>query len=210
MATKLSVQKINVDDIRNHDKTIWIRCTSPEQGRLLFTRYWKLHEEDDFWHDFDFGLCKEFYIRLSNYFTGSTGAWNPTLDGYHYKKHFWVEFDQVQIPEVAEKKPIAYKLIKLFPGCQRPIGNTIPYNIEASKWPEFWEPIYETEVKIGEYKAEVKGSHIQFGCQSFTTGDLMTVSKLLRPEVDAKIVIQGTTITPSLVADMLKKLTEQK
>jgi len=44
------------------------------------------------------------------------------------------------------KKPIGFKLIKTYPGCNKPLGYVEPYTTgEFFKYPEFWMPQYNID-----------------------------------------------------------------
>lgn len=191
---------------------IYVKCTSPDQGSLIGQYYYSDKPGySGVWRDFDFRGHKEFYCYTTR--PGiSCGGWNP----YIYENSKWIEFYQVDFTDsqIEGKKITGYQLIKQYPGCSKPIGTYEPFTTgEYSKWPEFWKPVYESDIEIGGYKAEVGKDgfgdvYVSFGCQRFLHEDLVVIRRLLNKEVDASITIRGTKITRDML-DTLIKITKE-
>lgn len=212
MAKKLE-GRYTIKQLMESKDSIYVKCTSPDQGSVIGQYYYSDKPGySDVWSDFDFEGYKEFYCYPA-YGDKYSGGWNP----YVYDGYIWIDFDQIDFTDgqIEGKKIIGYQLIKQYPGCTKPIGTYEPFTTgEYSKWPEFWKPVYEYDIEIGGYKAEVKDSlgrvYVSFGCQNFFHEDLLVIRRLLNKEVDASITIRGTKITRDILDTLIKMIGELK
>lgn len=198
--------RYTIKDLKNSKVPIWIRCFSKEQGRKIGQYYYETNPKHNPWNDFDFKNIPIFFCYVAH--NGSyTGGWNPEI----YEGHVWIQFNQVDFTE-EDKKIVGYRLIKQYPGCIYPIGTYEPFTTgEYSKWPEFWEPVYDYNIQIGEYKAEVEKDfygrvYVKFGCQSFYKEDLIVIRRLFSKEIGATIKIKEVKITVDIIDTLLKMI----
>lgn len=59
-------------------------------------------------------------------------------------------------------------------------------------------------IQIGSYTAEKEGDKVGFGCQKFTKQELQTIQRLFNKEINAKLEIQGVSITSEIIDSLFK------
>ena len=60
-----------------------------------------------------------------------------------------------------------------------------------------------TEVTINDYTAKKEGELIAFGCQKFTSNELMAYKKLLNSTINAQLNIHGVNVTEEMLDKLL-------
>jgi hypothetical protein len=111
-----------------------------------------------------------------------TSQWSTT-PGWFYKNGYakaTIPFDLVDLHTI---KPVGYKLIKTYPGSKG-LNYFEKYTTgELSKYPEFWEPVYEKEVipvtiHIGDFSVRISKNQIKITGKGVT--DLEISPKFLK------------------------------